>query len=328
MFSEQQYKAPVWGRNKHIQSLLATAKFRRPLVEKRAQPLLQSSEEVILECGDGVRLLGYYSPQEHTAAPLVILLHGWEGSADSMYLLSSAQKLFAAGFSVFRLNLRDHGDSHHLNEDLFHSCRLDEVIGAVKYIQQRYPAEQTFMAGYSLGGNFSLRVAANAHLHGISLNKVVAICPPIDPHDTMVQLEQGFTLYNWYFLVKWHRSLKKKAQLFPHKYNGDDLIRIKDLAKLTEVLLAEFGEFESVRHYFDAYALKGEMLSDLQTPAVMLLAKDDPIIRHQGSDLVQASQHLTIVKTEHGGHCGFLKNAKLHSWADDFLLQEFARPAT
>ncbi|MBT8142572.1 MAG: alpha/beta hydrolase, partial [Gammaproteobacteria bacterium] len=91
---------------------------------------------------------------------------------------------------------------------------------------------------------------------------------------------------------------------------------------------AEFGEFESVRHYFDAYALKGEMLSDLQTPAVMLLAKDDPIIRHQGSDLVQASQHLTIVKTEHGGHCGFLKNAKLHSWADDFLLQEFARPAT
>lgn len=81
--------------------------------------MLDVTEEVILDCGDSVRLQGYYSPNANPDAPLVVLLHGWEGSANSMYLLSSAQSLFAAGYSIFRLNLRDHGESHHLNEELF-----------------------------------------------------------------------------------------------------------------------------------------------------------------------------------------------------------------
>ena len=252
------YIAPRWARNTHIQSLLATTKLRRRFVEKRAQPLLTASTETILDCGDGVRLQGFYSPQQKPDSPLVVLIHGWEGSANSMYLLSSAQSLFAEGYSVFRLNLRDHGESHHLNEDLFHSCRLDEVIGAMKQIQNLYQPEKLFIGGYSLGGNFSLRVAAEAHKHDLKIDKAVAICPPIDPYDTMIQLDEGFAAYNWYFLLKWRRSLKKKALLFPHKFKTDSFINIKDLGELTEVLLSDFGEFESIRHYFDGYALKGE----------------------------------------------------------------------
>ena len=317
------YVAPRWARNTHIQSLLATTKLRRRFVEKRAHPMLQASNEVILDCGHGVRLQGFYSAQDNAQAPLVVLLHGWEGSANSMYLLSSAQSLFAAGYSVFRLNVRDHGDSHHLNEDLFHSCRLDEVIGALKSIQNMYRPEKLFMAGYSLGGNFCLRVAAEAHKHDLKLAKVIAICPPIDPFDTMLQLEQGIAAYNWYFLIKWRRSLLKKAGLYPHKYNPDEFMKIKNLGKLTEVLLGEFGEFENVKHYFDSYALKGDRLANLTVPSVMLLAKDDPIIRHHGSDDMTASPALKILKSDHGGHCGFLKNTSLNSWADDFILQEF-----
>ena len=68
-----------------------------------------------------------------------MLLHGWEGSADSTYLLSLAQSLFAAGFEVVRLNLRDHGATHHLNRELFHSCRLPEVVGAVRALARKFP---------------------------------------------------------------------------------------------------------------------------------------------------------------------------------------------
>lgn len=323
MTHSQPYIAPRWARNTHIQSLLATTKLRRRFVEKRARPLLDVSQEVILDCGDEVRLQGFHSPQQNPEAPLAVLIHGWEGSASSMYLLSSAQSLFNAGYSVFRLNLRDHGDSHHLNEDLFHSCRLDEVVGAVKQIQNLYQPTKLFMGGYSLGGNFCLRVANQAHKHDLNIAKSVAICPPIDPYDTMLQLESGIAAYNWYFLYKWHRSLKKKAELFPHRYQTDDFIKIKNLGKLTEVLLGDFGEFESTRHYFDGYALKGNSLAELQVPSVMLLAKDDPIIRHSGTENMQHSQQLEIIKSEHGGHCGFLKNAQLNSWSDDFLLQQF-----
>jgi len=323
MYQTVNYKPPFWAKNTHVQSLLATFKLRRLFVEKRAKPLLDVTKEVILDCGDGVRLQGFYSPHINSQAPLVILLHGWEGSANSMYLLSSAQSLYERGFSVFRLNLRDHGESHYLNEELFHSCRLDEVVGAVKAIQNLYEPSQLFTAGYSLGGNFCLRVAAVAHNHNLTIHKTVAICPPIDPFDTMGQIENGFAAYNWYFLKKWRSSLRKKIDLFPHKYDEEKILEHKDLAKLTNVLLDEFGEFSSAKEYFDGYALKGERLKELKTPAVMLLAKDDTIIQHQGSELVYQSKYLTILKSEYGGHCGFLKDGKLNSWADEFLIEQF-----
>ena len=60
------------------------------------------------------------------AQRLAVLLHGWEGSAASLYILSLAQRLFDHGYEVLRLNLRDHGDTYHLNRELFHSCRLPE----------------------------------------------------------------------------------------------------------------------------------------------------------------------------------------------------------
>jgi len=324
MYQKANYQAPFWARNAHVQSLLATFKLRRAFVEKRAKPLLDVAEEVILDCGENVRLQGFYSQNANKEAPLVVLLHGWEGSANSMYLLSSAQSLFAQGFSVFRLNLRDHGESHHLNEELFHSCRLNEVLGAVRKIQSLYSSSRFFMAGYSLGGNFCLRVAAVAHEHDIHIDKVVAICPPIDPYDTMGQIEKGFVAYNWYFLKKWRGSLRKKIDLFPEKYDAEKILAHKDLAKLTDVLLDEFGEFATAKEYFDGYALKGERLKNLKTSAVMLLAKDDTIIQHQGSELVYKSDYLSIVKSEHGGHCGFLKDGKLNSWADEFLIEQFA----
>ena len=39
---------------------------------------------------------------------------------------------------MVRLNLRDHGDSHHLNPGIFHSCRIAEVVGAVQRLQALY----------------------------------------------------------------------------------------------------------------------------------------------------------------------------------------------
>ena len=121
----------------------------------------------------------------------MILLHGWEGSAEANYVVSVGGLLYDAGFDVFRLNFRDHGDTFALNRELFHSCRIDEVVGAVAAIAARHPAERTFLVGHSLGGNFALRAAARAPAAGIDLTKVVAVCPVLRPQSTMRALEDG-----------------------------------------------------------------------------------------------------------------------------------------
>src|SRR3546814_3815147 len=90
---------------------------------------------------------------------LALLLHGWEGSTESSYMRMTAVQLLRRGFEVFRLNFRDHGDTHHLNEALFHSNRIDEVVHAACDIARRFlpaegPPRSMVAAGHSLGGNF------------------------------------------------------------------------------------------------------------------------------------------------------------------------------
>ena len=97
---------------------------------------------MVLEVGNDVRLQGVHSARSDVEPRgLVVLLHGWEGSSDSNYMQLTAARLLAAGFAVFRLNFRDHGDSHHLNEGLFHSNRIDEIVDALRAVAARWPIQ-------------------------------------------------------------------------------------------------------------------------------------------------------------------------------------------
>jgi len=136
---------------------------------RRAAALRAGAQQWLLDCGDNVRSQGFLTPARMREMPhgpacrhIAVVLHGWEGSADSCYVISLGAELLARGYDVLRLNLRDHGDSHHLNREIFHSCRLAEVVGATRAVAERFPAAQIFLTGFSLGGNFMLRVAADA----------------------------------------------------------------------------------------------------------------------------------------------------------------------
>ncbi|WP_223670180.1 YheT family hydrolase [Kangiella shandongensis] len=321
------YPAPRWCRNTHVQSLLATVKLRRNSVKRRAQQLIQHSEEKIIECDDGVKLqsfvaLNHYQVKPDNNAPLAILIHGWEGSHQSLYLLSSAQTLYQQGFTVVRLNLRDHGNSHHLNPELFHSNRLDEVVEAVKTLQQQHQPEKLLLCGFSLGGNFALRVANRAQEAGINLTKTIAICPALDPADILIKLETSFPLYMKYFMYKWKRSIRKKQELFPDIYDLEEDLQTDSMRDLTEKLVKYYGEYQSINDYFDGYNICGDRLQKIQTPTTILMSKDDPIIDYQGLYTLPDHPHIHRYLTEQGGHCGYIKNYRLQSWMDDFIIEQ------
>ena len=206
---------------------------RRALTRSRAHALQAAAREEILDCGDGIRLHGVYSPHPRAERGLAILIHGWHGTADSAYLLSAAAHLFARGFSVFRLHLRDHGPSHHLNRELFNSARLPEVVAAVRRITALHPHEHTFLGGFSLGGNFALRVALAAPAAGIALDRVVAVCPVLDPARTMEALERS-PVYHEYFRRKWRNALLQKLLHFPDHGYGEDLRQLRSLGAMND----------------------------------------------------------------------------------------------
>jgi hypothetical protein len=248
------------------------------------------------------------------------LLHGWEGSAESLYVLSCAALLYRHGFDVFRLNLRDHGPTHHLNPELFHSCRIAEVVGAVRAVQARFPAQRLSLAGYSLGGNFALRVAVRAPAAGIRLRQVVAVCPVLDPVHTLECLEHGAWIYRNYFVLKWRNSLVKKRRAWPDLYDLDELLADRNLTSMTERLVLRYSGFPDLMTYLTGYAIVGEVLAPLTVPSRIIASLDDPIIPASDLERLARSDALSIVTTAHGGHCGFIDAFRRESWADRQIL--------
>lgn len=320
------YQPPRYLQNGHAQSVLVGLRFRQPKVRWLGRDMLAASRSMLLDCGDGVTWQGYYSPHAEATAGrrrLAILIHGWEGSADSLYLISAAAYLYRQGYEVFRLNMRDHGPTHHLNVELFHSGRIDEAVGATSRLQRLFQEHDLYLAGFSLGGNFSLRIAARAPEAGIALKKVVAVCPVLDPASTLRALDEGWFGYRHYFVSKWRRSLLLKQKLFPNVFDFQEIPRLNTLTAMTDRFVTEYGPYPSLQDYLSDYAITGDALAKLSIPASLILAKDDPVIPVEDLERMAIPTSLEVVATEFGGHCGYLTGMGGGSWIDGQILSRF-----
>jgi uncharacterized protein len=315
------FRPGVALRAAHVQTLLASVGPRTVDVARRAVAVSAASHDWIVDCGGGVRLLAQRSCRPGDDRDLVVLLHGWEGSSQSQYLQSSAAHLYDAGLNVVRLNLRDHGPTHHLNRELFHSCRLEEVVGAVAAIAQGVPHRRLFFWGYSLGGNFGLRLGLRAPAAGIDLSAIVAICPVLDPEHTMRRLESGPWIYRRYFERKWSRSLRRKAAAWPGLYDFSAVLRRPRLGAMTRHLVEQYTEYAGLAEYLRGYAVVGDVLQPLNIPTLLLAALDDPIIPAADLFRIARPESLTVDTQPRGGHCGFLESLHGPSWAERRALE-------
>jgi len=315
----------LWG-NRHFQSILPSI-LPRGRLQRRASQLLAASRELILDCGDGVRLQAFHARPAEPNGQAAILLHGWEGSADAYYVLSLAAHLHAAGVEVVRLNLRDHGATHHLNEGLFHSCRLPEACGAVAALGPQLPAAP-WLIGFSLGGNFMLRVAASGDPRLPSLAGVVAISPVLHPDSAMRAMEEGWQVYQNYFVRKWSASLRRKRALWPGLQIDEEIFRVGSLREMTRLLVQRHTDFPDLAAYLNGYAITGDRLAKLEVPATLITAMDDPIIPAGGLERIARPPALQVTLTRHGGHCGFFDQLAGTSWLERKIISDLtAAPA-
>ena len=180
----------------------------------------------------------------------------------------SAATLLAAGYDIVRLNLRDHGDTAGLNQGMFNSARLGEVVDACSQLAER----PTALVGYSLGGNFALRVAVATGIPAL------AVCPPIDPEASCTAIDNGSPVYRHYFLRKWQRALAAKEAAYPNLYNFADAKPFRTVLGLTEHFIGGLLPFETATEYFAAYRLDPAALG--KAPTEIIAARDDPAVSY------------------------------------------------
>jgi len=311
-----QFNPASYLRSAHLQTVLAsriarTSQLTSENFEAAAETLTLTSRDAVL-----LQALVNEQPAGSPTAPLIILLHGWLGCATSTYVRRCAAVLYEQGFHVARLQLRDHGDTAHLNEALFHSARLNEVLDACNALAERFADSSTEpglggIAGFSLGGNFTLRLAGSNQLHP-HFRRCIAICPAVNPTTAAVAIDAGWFGYRWYFVRRWQKALEAKANAFPQLYDFSPARSMSTVAELTDYFVERYTEFATAAEYYRNYQVEAEMLMQTKHEVTILAAADDPVIPIADiRALAAASSNADVfqyIETPNGGHCGFINN--------------------
>ena len=318
--SNNSFQPPWYLRSGQIQTILASI----PLRARGKNPVRDAAREIVLKTPQGIRLQGYHSSRGPVISRgLVILLHGWLGSADSTYIACTGKVLYQRGYDIFRLNLRDHGSSHHLNPGLFYAVLLEEVFQAVGQIARHEKRKPVFLVGFSLGGNFALRIAREMrHAPINNLRHVAAISPVLDPEKATIRIDRQAVIRR-YFLKKWFQSLQIKQGLFPDAYDFSEVFKLKTIMAVTDKMLDKYSDFKSASEYFKAYSILNDAIDDVSVPTTIVTAADDPIIAVEDFYQLKLNHPTRLIISSHGGHNGFIDGFFMKSWYEKKLADWF-----
>ena len=269
-------------------------------------------------------------PQRH---PTLVLLHGLEGSSDSGYMLGTAEKAYAAGFNVIRLNQRNCGGTELLTPTLYHSGRSADFRAIILELIERDRLPQIFIAGFSMGGNLVLKMAGEfGDSAPLELRAIVAVAPALDLAACCAALSepQNF-IYNRHFVKQLKRRMRHKAELFPDIYSANglsaDLARVRTVRDFDEWITARFCGFEGADDYY-ARSSAMHFLGQIRRPTLILTAQDDPFVPYWTFDrpALHENPNIQLVAPPYGGHGGFVseESGEERFWAEARIV-EFCR---
>src|SRR5208337_1189701 len=141
-------RAPWFGPD--LQTVRNTLRHRAPALSRYTVTRL--AFEMSDRSGD--RLVGHLQDPGPGSdlRPLVVLIHGLAGSAQSAYMETSAAHWLARGHRVLRLDLRGAGASRPLCRLQYHAGRTSDLRDALGGLPAESAPSGLLMIGYSLGG--------------------------------------------------------------------------------------------------------------------------------------------------------------------------------
>ena len=266
-------------------------------------------EERLFRVTSDTQVLGHcYWQAERTSRTTLVALHGLEGSSTAHYMRGMAHKALAAGLNVVLLNQRNCGGTEHLGPGLYHSGLTEDAAFVIRALA-REGLTRVVVGGYSLGGNLALKLAGEHTPETLpSLKGVCAVSPVLDLEACVRALERrSNVLYQWNFVRNLKARMRRKDQCFPRGFDLSRLPLIHSVRAFDAAYTAPHFGFTSAEDYYHrASALR--VASRIRVPALVITAKDDPFVPVApfSDPSLTSNPNVTVVVTEHGGHCGFL----------------------
>lgn len=289
--------------NGHLMTLYAWGKPRR----FRGLP---AAVERHFDVAPGTRVLAHCHWQpDRSAHPLLLALHGLEGSSRAHYMRGLAHKAFARGFNVVLLNQRNCGGTESLAEGLYHSGLTEDARHVLAEVVRTDRIARAVVAGYSLGGNLALKLAGEfGDAPPPELRGVCAVSPVMELEACVRALEQRRNfVYQWNFVRGLRGRMRRKARWHPGRFALDRLGQIRTVRQFDEAYTAPHFGFEGASDYYHrASAMR--VIDRIRVPALVITAEDDPFVPASPfrDPRVTANDCIEVTITRHGGHCGFV----------------------
>lgn len=303
---------------------IAAAWWRRAFALPRA-------EERLFAVDEESKILGHchWQKGKRRDTPVIALVHGLEGSSDSNYMRGIAEKAWAAGFHVVRLNQRNCGETELLTPTLYNSGMSGDYRAVLEELAIGDGFERIFFAGYSMGGNLVTKMAGEFGENAPrQLRGVCAVCPAMDLAACADELERWD---NYFYQARFVRGLLKrysrKAELFPQRYSKNRFGPIRTVREFDDAITAPNFGFKDAQAYYESAGAK-KVVGQIRVPFLLITAQDDPFVPYEAIRASGAERNPAIrfVAPEYGGHCGFVSRygGARRFWAEERIV-DFCR---
>jgi uncharacterized protein len=270
---------------------------------------LPKPEERLFTVTPDTQVLAHCYWQPDRRAHLTLIgLHGLEGSSTAHYMRGIADKGLRAGCNVVLLNQRNCGGTEHLGPGLYHSGLTEDAAFVIRTFANE-GLDRVVVAGYSLGGNLALKLAGeHAPAELPTLKAVGAVSPVLELEQCVRALERrSNAIYQWNFVRNLKARLRRKDRCWPGRFALDPLARIRTVREFDSVYTAPHFGFGSAEEYYHGAAAM-RVINRISIPALVITAADDPFVPLDAfrDPALTGNPNITLIVTEHGGHCGFL----------------------
>jgi len=298
----QHFRAPRWLPGGNLQTIW-------PALFSSATPQPPTYRRERWDTPDGDFIDVDFIDAADTAAPLLVLFHGLEGSSASHYARAFAHRAAMLGWHYAVPHFRGCSGVLNLAPRAYHSGDHEEIGWVLARLRVRHAAP-LLAVGISLGGNALLRWAEEAgDGAAATAGAVAAVCSPIDLAAGGHAIGRGFNrqVYTRMFL----RTMKAKAgakwQQHPGLFDRERLRAARTLYEFDNVFTAPLHGFRDTEDYWARASAKPH-LRRIRIPTLLLNARNDPFVpAHCLPGPREVGRFVTLWQPAQGGHVGFAR---------------------
>ncbi|MCD9529390.1 hydrolase [Photobacterium carnosum] len=302
----QPFTAPIGLRNPHLQTLLPRLIRRHPLFT----PITQRLE---MPDGDFVDLAWTEQPDLiNHHQPLMILLHGLEGSFNSPYANGLLMAAKQQGWLGVMMHFRGCSGELNRHPQSYHSGDIKDVRFFIQWLRQQFPQRPLMAVGVSLGGNVLINYLAH-YPDNSELIAAQAISPPLNLASCSHRIQQGFSrVYQHYLLTSLKRTVAQKIERHPHTMpiNQQQLASINSVWQFDQAVTAPLHGFKNADDYYQRCSGLLQ-LAKITLPLRIIHAKDDPFMCRDVIPQHPLPTNIHYDLSATGGHVGFINGSLL-----------------